>query len=242
MTTTPPPTDERETTWRRRFASRANNRGWALSEQPARTAGPRTTEMLHAAHASAHLWEPIATDRQRAHADLLLAQVHALLGDAGPASRHARAAFAFVNGNASDPWESALATRSSRTPRIAGRTRTVHRSEYATAKRLIEAIENQEEKDILLRDVSVSFPCPALDVAASSTEARIDTFLERYSPEIESRLRESRATLRGHFPPHGHELVFDNYNALVFGFSPSEKQSERSSRSRAIRAGSRCSF
>ncbi len=62
MTTTPAPTDD-ETTWRRRFASRANNRGWALAEQATRTPA-EDDEMLHAAHAAAHLWQPIATDRQ----------------------------------------------------------------------------------------------------------------------------------------------------------------------------------
>ena len=51
------------------------------------------------------------------------------------------------------------------------------------------------------------------------TEARIDGFLRKYTPEIEARLRAARVRLRALFP-RGHELVFDNYNALVFGISP----------------------
>ena len=53
-------------------------------------------------------------------------------------------------------------------------------------------------------------------------ETRIAAFIARYSPEIAAQLRESRARLRALFP-RGYELVFDNYNALVFGFSPTEK-------------------
>ena len=158
MTTSPAPSDE-ETTWRRRFASRANNRGWELSEQPTRTPA-EDAEMLHAAHACAHLWEPIATDRQRAHADLLLAQVHALLGHTEPAWRHARAAFVFITKGESDPWEFALAHAIVAHAACRRSDDATHRSEYATAKSLIDAIEDQEEKDILLATFRV-IPPPA---------------------------------------------------------------------------------
>ncbi|GAA0743418.1 DUF1801 domain-containing protein [Ideonella azotifigens] len=57
------------------------------------------------------------------------------------------------------------------------------------------------------------------------TVSCIDGFLARYTPEIEAQLRDARARLRAHFP-RGFELVFDNYNALVFGFSPSERSRE----------------
>jgi hypothetical protein len=52
-------------------------------------------------------------------------------------------------------------------------------------------------------------------------EARIARFLAKYSPAIEAQLREARSRLRASFP-RGFELVFDNYNALVFGISASE--------------------
>jgi len=58
-----------------------------------------------------------------------------------------------------------------------------------------------------------------------SVEAQIDAFLARYSPEVGAQLRAARAHLRSLFP-RGHELVYDNYNALVFAFSPSERTSE----------------
>ena len=53
-------------------------------------------------------------------------------------------------------------------------------------------------------------------------ESKIDTFLGKYTPGIEAQLREARSRLRALFP-RGFELVFDNYNALVFAISPSER-------------------
>ena len=58
-----------------------------------------------------------------------------------------------------------------------------------------------------------------------SAEAQIDSFLERYSPEVAAELRAARAYLRSVFP-RGHELVYDNYNALVFAFSPTERTAD----------------
>lgn len=53
-------------------------------------------------------------------------------------------------------------------------------------------------------------------------EPQIDTFLGKYTPEIEAQLRDARSRLRALFP-RGFELVFDNYNALVFAISPTER-------------------
>ena len=58
-----------------------------------------------------------------------------------------------------------------------------------------------------------------------STEAQIKTFLAKYSPEVRTQLQSARTHLRKLFP-RGYELVYDNYNALVFGFSPAERSSE----------------
>jgi hypothetical protein len=60
---------------------------------------------------------------------------------------------------------------------------------------------------------------------AADVEAQIDAFLAKYTPEIEAQLRDARARLRAAFP-RGVEMVFDNYNALVFGIGPSAKTSE----------------
>jgi len=62
-------------------------------------------------------------------------------------------------------------------------------------------------------------------MAASANESQIAAFLSKYSPAVESQLREARTRLRAMFP-RGFELVYDNYNALVFGISPTERASE----------------
>jgi hypothetical protein len=59
----------------------------------------------------------------------------------------------------------------------------------------------------------------------ASVEDQIESFLAKYSPEIASQLRDARQHLRSFFP-RGHELVFDNYNALVFAISPSERSTD----------------
>ncbi|WP_114241072.1 DUF1801 domain-containing protein [Dyella sp. C9] len=68
--------------------------------------------------------------------------------------------------------------------------------------------------------MATSRPAPA-----GNAEARIAVFLDRYDPAIAAQLRAARERLRAWFP-RGYELVFDNYNALVFGMSPTEKRTD----------------
>jgi hypothetical protein len=62
-------------------------------------------------------------------------------------------------------------------------------------------------------------------MSKTAVEAQVDAFIARYSVEVGFDLRAARAVLRSCFP-RGFELVYDNYNALVFGFSPTERASE----------------
>jgi hypothetical protein len=55
-------------------------------------------------------------------------------------------------------------------------------------------------------------------------DAQISSFLAKYTPEIAAQLHEARLHLAGHFP-RGFELVYDNYNALVFAFASSDRAS-----------------
>jgi hypothetical protein len=61
--------------------------------------------------------------------------------------------------------------------------------------------------------------------AAESPDAQLAAFLRKFTPEIEAQataaLQKMRALL-----PGAYELVYDNYNALAIGFSPSERASE----------------
>jgi hypothetical protein len=94
--------------WRRQFAAEANNRAWTLAERPSRNAA-EDAEMLDAAHATRHLWAPIGTPENAALADLLLGQVHALLGHGADALAHARAAHAFLAPAERPGWQVAFA-------------------------------------------------------------------------------------------------------------------------------------
>ncbi len=57
-----------------------------------------------------------------------------------------------------------------------------------------------------------------------SPRAQLSSFLAKYSPEVRS---VARAALRkvGDRIPGAYQLVYDNYNALAIGFSPTERTS-----------------
>lgn len=56
----------------------------------------------------------------------------------------------------------------------------------------------------------------------SPVEQRIDGFLQPYTPELAAAAQVCRSKLHGLFP-QGYELVYDNYNALVFAFSRTDR-------------------
>ena len=56
----------------------------------------------------------------------------------------------------------------------------------------------------------------------TEVERRIAAFVDKYTPAIAVQLRDARQRLRARFP-HGVEMVFDNYNALVFGIGPTDR-------------------
>jgi len=59
----------------------------------------------------------------------------------------------------------------------------------------------------------------------ASTARQIASFLAKYDPKVAAAARASRTKLRK-IVPGGTEFVYDNYNALVFGYGPSERPSE----------------
>ena len=62
-------------------------------------------------------------------------------------------------------------------------------------------------------------------MSASEVQRQLDTFIDRFSPEIAARTRIELQRMR-ELLPVATELVYDNYNALAIGFGPSEKASE----------------
>jgi len=59
----------------------------------------------------------------------------------------------------------------------------------------------------------------------TSAESQLDACIDKYIPEVASTARACLKTMRARLPG-ATELVYDNYNALAIGFSPSEKASE----------------
>ena len=59
----------------------------------------------------------------------------------------------------------------------------------------------------------------------TSAARQLDTFLGRFSPEIVKLAKAARAKFRKRLP-RAIEMVYDNYNALVIGYSPTERPSD----------------
>jgi len=59
----------------------------------------------------------------------------------------------------------------------------------------------------------------------SDAARQLDSFLAKYDSEVEAFARRALAKMRK-FVPGAVEMVYDNYNWLVIGFSPSERPSE----------------
>ncbi len=57
------------------------------------------------------------------------------------------------------------------------------------------------------------------------TKTTVASLLAEYEPTLAAELRRARKKLRALFP-RGYELVYDNYNALVFAISTSERTSD----------------
>ncbi|HEU0175429.1 MAG TPA: hypothetical protein VFV58_14300, partial [Blastocatellia bacterium] len=56
-------------------------------------------------------------------------------------------------------------------------------------------------------------------------EEQLANFIAKYTPEIGARCQATLAKMRDRLPG-AIELVYDNYNALVIGFSPTERASD----------------
>ena len=59
----------------------------------------------------------------------------------------------------------------------------------------------------------------------SKAEAEIDAFLAKYTPEMIAAGKAARRRMRERIQG-GVEFVYDNYNALVFGFGPTDRPSD----------------
>lgn len=153
------PTEEETQLWQRRLGAQANNLGWALAEKPSRTRD-EDAEMLHAAHASRHLWGKNGTERNFALADLLLGHVHALLGNGQAAMQYANTAFAYFTSHQSEAWELAFAHAVLANAAQAAALPDNHRENYARALEIADTLTNKEDRKVF--DVTFAvIPKPA---------------------------------------------------------------------------------
>src|ERR1051326_5116959 len=59
----------------------------------------------------------------------------------------------------------------------------------------------------------------------SNAETRLRSFIDKFGPEDQRLIRSVRGAVRKRFPT-AHELVYDNYNFFVIGYSPTERPSD----------------
>lgn len=145
--------------WTRRFAIECNNRAWRLAEAARRTAA-EDDEMLHCAHAAMLHWSKVGTELHKARATMLLAHVHALLGQGPSAMRHAGLAFAYVMSHESPAWEVAFAHAVLANAACAAGDRELHVKHHALAQALGQALPDAEERSIFDATFRV-IPAPA---------------------------------------------------------------------------------
>lgn len=62
-------------------------------------------------------------------------------------------------------------------------------------------------------------------MSAEASELQLRTFMDKYTPQIGVLARAVRAKMRERLPG-AIELVYDNYNALVIGYGPTERASD----------------
>ena len=144
--------------WHKRFAINANNLAWDLSIQPRTSAQDR--EMLDAAHASSYHWRLIGTELNCMRAKMLLAEVHALLGDGAMALSLAKTMHAYFLGRETPDWELAFTHAiHAHAAWVAGQS-DLHRSAHAEAVAAIAAIADEENRRIVVATF-MHVPLPA---------------------------------------------------------------------------------
>ncbi|HKW48345.1 MAG TPA: DUF1801 domain-containing protein [Gemmatimonadaceae bacterium] len=61
--------------------------------------------------------------------------------------------------------------------------------------------------------------------AARDAESQLDSFVKKFDPDNQALIVRIRKALRRRFPT-ANELVYDNYNFFVIGYSPTERPSD----------------
>jgi hypothetical protein len=68
-------------------------------------------------------------------------------------------------------------------------------------------------------------PSSSVVIVQAHAQSQLDSFLDKYDPEVAAFARRALAKMR-RLVPGAIEMIYDNYNWLVIGFSPTERPSE----------------
>src|SRR3954447_21572570 len=60
---------------------------------------------------------------------------------------------------------------------------------------------------------------------SADAETQLDSFIDKFDPKHQAVIRSVRKLLRKRFPT-ANEIVYDNYNFFVIGYSPTERPSD----------------
>jgi hypothetical protein len=139
--------------WHRWFAVECNNRAWDLAAAAGRSP-EEDREMLDTAHASAFHWAKVGRPVNGMRAELLLANVHALLGHGAEALSYARRCLAFCEGNECEEWDVAFShVQMALAAAVAGE-RELHAKHYATARQLGSALQEEADRKVFAGEFS----------------------------------------------------------------------------------------
>jgi hypothetical protein len=135
--------------WHRYFAMEANNRAWALAVE-VRTAA-QNDEMLDAAHAAAWHWDAVGTELNHMRARMLLAEVHALLGNGEAALRFADEMRSYFVSHDTPDWEIAFVHMIYAHAAISAGFKDLHRTAYELAVAAVDQIADPEDREVVMR-------------------------------------------------------------------------------------------
>ena len=141
------PIENDPTLWHKYFAMECNNRAWDLATRPRTPDEDR--EMLNTAHASALHWDAMGVELNNMRAQMLVAEVHALVGYGESAFSYAEEMRNYFLGIESPDWEIAFAhTIYAHAAQVKGDT-AAHESAYKEAVKALDDIKDDQDREIV---------------------------------------------------------------------------------------------
>jgi hypothetical protein len=135
----------------RKLAAHLFNDTWRLLDKTDRTA-EEDARMIHSAHASRFHWEAVGNAQNRAVGEWQISRVYCVVGLRESALYHARLCMELTEANALKPFHMAFA-HEGLARALSSSDKAAARVHYQAALDLVEAIEDQEDRNILQSDL-----------------------------------------------------------------------------------------